>query len=341
MVFGTNEIGSTEMDPLLIRWSDQESLVDWAPLPTNQAGSIRLSHGSGIVATLQARQEILVWTDSSVYAMQYVGAPIVWQSSLVGDNISIAGPNAVAYANGVAYWMGVDKFYKYDGRVQTLKCDLRQFIYSDINSEQFAQVIAGTNEGFNEVWWFYCLADEVEIGRYVVFNYAEEVWYYGSMGRTAWLDSALRQVPVAATYSSNIVLHETGVDDGTLADSVAIPAHITSSEFDLDDGHNFAFVWRVLPDITFSGSTAANPAVTMYMLPMQNSGSGYNDPASVGGVNNAAVTRTATLPIEAFTGQIFTRVRGRQLAMKVESTGLGVTWQLGSPRFDMRPDGRR
>ena len=346
--FGCNAYGSTTQDPMLIRWSDQESLTEWVPAATNQAGDLRLSHGSRIVSVAQSRQEILVWTDSSLYSLQYVGAPIVWSSQLVGDNISIAGTNAVAYANGVSYWMGVDKFYKYDGRTQTLNCDLRKFIYGDINLFQKDQFFASTNEGFNEVWFFYCSSGSNTIDRYAVYNYFENqgngAWYYGTMVRTAWIDSGLRDYPVAATYNGstgNLVNHEFGVDDNATATALPIEAYITSAEFDLSDGNNFAFIWRVLPDISFSGSEAESPSATLYLLPMQNSGSGYNDPASVGGFNSAAITRTAVLPIEAFTGQINTRVRGRQLAMKIESTGLGVQWQLGAPRLDIRADGRR
>jgi len=346
---GANELGSTIQDPLLIRWSDQESFTDWTPDPTNQAGDVRLSHGSKIVATNQSRQEILVWTDSALYSLQYLGPPVIWGTQLMADNISIAGPNAVAYANGVSYWMGVDKFYKYDGRSQTLNCDLLRFIFEDIDKAQYAQVFASTNEGFNEIWWFYCSLGSTVVDRYVIYNYVENqgagAWYYGTMGRTAWLDSGIRNYPLAATYDKNLVDHELGLDDDTTGTPVAIESYISSAEFDIDDGYKFGFVWRVLPDITFSGSTAASPSVTMYLKPLQNSGSGYNSPVSVGGSTTpsgaAAVTRTAILPIEEFTGQINTRVRGRQLVMEVRSTALGVQWQLGSPRLDIRQDGRR
>jgi len=351
---GTNELGGTTLDPMLIRWSDQESFVNWTPAPTNQAGDVRLSHGSKIVATNQSRQEILVWTDSALYSLQYLGPPVIWGTQLMADNISIAGPNAVAYANGVSYWMGVDKFYKYSGTSQTLNCDLLRFIFEDIDKGQYAQVFASTNEGFNEIWWFYCSLGSTAIDRYVIYNYAENqgagAWYYGTMSRTAWLDSGIRDYPLAATYNTttavgNLVDHELGLNDDTNGTPAAIEAYISSAEFDIEDGHKFGFVWRVLPDITFSGSTATSPSVTMYLKPLQNSGSGYNSPASVGGSTTpsgaAAVTRTATLPIEEFTGQINTRVRGRQLVMEVRSTALGVQWQLGSPRLDIRQDGRR
>jgi hypothetical protein len=345
--FGTNDYGSTTFDPMLVRWSDQESAIEWTPAATNQSGSIRLSHGSKIITVLQSRQEIVIWTDSTFYSLQYLGAPIVWGTQLLADNISIAGPNAAAVASGVIYWMGVDKFYKYDGRMQTLRCDLRQYIYSDINILQYDQVYSGTNEGFNEVWWFYCSKNSNAVDKYVVYNYLEDIWYYGSMARTAWLDSGLRNYPIAATYYYNLVNHEFGVDDGTTANPVAIAASITSAQFDLDDGHNFAFVWRMLPDLTFRGSTdGTTPGLTMQLLPLINSGSGYNVPKSVGGTSDdalQAVTATQTYPIDldTFTGQINIRIRARQMAMRITSNQLGTQWQLGSPRIDIRADGRR
>jgi hypothetical protein len=342
LVFGTNDYGSTILDPMLIRWSDQDSLITWYPAVTNQAGSVRLSHGSKIVTIVQSRQEIVVLTDSSVYSLQYLGPPYVWSTQLLGDNISIAGPNAAVIASGITYWMGVDKFYKYDGRVQTLSCDLRQYVFEGINKSQFDQVFCSTNEGFNEVWWFYCSGSSTTVDKYVIYNYLENVWYYGTMGRTAWLDSGLNDYPIAATYSNNLVWHENGVNDCT--DSVTglpISSYILSSEFDIDDGHNFGFVWRMLPDLKFDGSTATSPQVTMTLYPMQNSGSGYNSPLSVGGNAYATSTRTSTYPIEVYTGQIYTRVRGRQMAFKIEGNQLGLQWQLGAPRIDIRNDGRR
>jgi hypothetical protein len=341
LAFGCNDLGSADQNPMLIRWSDQENAADWTPAATNQAGGLQLSRGSEIVTAIQSRQEIIVFTDNAVYALQYLGPPAVWGATLLGDNTSIVSQNAVAIASGVTFWMGVDKFYKYDGRVQTLRCDLRQHIFSDLDKDQYSQVFAGTNEGFNEVWWFYCSAGSQVVDKYVVYNYLEDIWYYGTMGRTAWLDSGLRDYPIAATYVNNIVNHESGVDDNSTAMPAPIAATITSAEFDLDDGHNFMFLWRVLPDITFRGSEASAPSARMYMQPLKNSGSGYTAPPSVGGENNRPITRTAVLPIEEFTGQIFTRVRARQMSVKVESDGLGVTWQLGAPRLDLRPDGRR
>ncbi len=340
IVFGCNDYGSTVFDPMLIRWSDQESLTTWYPAITNQAGSTRLSHGSEIVTTLQSRQEIVVWTDSSLYSLQYLGPPYVWGTQLLADNISIIGPNAAAMASGVSYWMGVDKFYKYDGRVQTLRCDLRQYIYSDINLVQSDQVFASTNEGFNEVWFFYCSSASNTVDKYVVYNYAEDLWQYGSMARTAWLDTGLRNYPIAATYSYNIVQHEYGVDDNETSTTLPIAASITSSQYDIGDGHNFAFVYRMLPDMTFRGSTGGTtPAVTMYLQGLTNSGSGITQSGSAG------VSYTGMAPsvinVDQFTGQVYIRIRGRQMQMQITSNTIGTQWQLGAPRIDIRPDGRR
>ena len=339
--FGANTLGTVVQDPMLIRWSDQEDVFNWTPSATNFAGSQRLSRGTEIITARQARQEVLVWTDAALYSMQYEGGDAVWSVQLLGDNVSIASQNATAYAGSTAYWMGRDKFYRYDGTVMTLPCNVKRYVFNDINTEQFNQVIAGTNEGFNEVWWFYPSAGVTTNDRYVVYNYQENVWYYGTLARTAWLDSGLRDRPIAATYSNNLVDHEKGNDDKQTAVTAPIAASITSSEFDLDDGHSFVLINRMLPDVTFDGSSATNPAASMTISPMANSGSGYNNPLSEGGNSSATVTRSATVPIEQFTGQVYLRVRGRQIAFKMESTAEGVAWQLGSPRLDMRPDGRR
>jgi hypothetical protein len=271
----------------------------------------------------------------------------VWGSQLLGDNISIMGQNAAAIASGVVYWMGVDKFYKYDGRVQTMRCDLRQYIYSDINLQQKQQFFASTNEGFNEVWWFYCSENSTAIDKYVVYNYVEDGWYYGTMSRTAWIDSGLRDYPIATTYNPTLqtgrmLNHEFGVDDNVDGTPVGMVTSIGSSEFDIDDGHNFGFVYRILPDLTFRGSTdGTTPQVTMTLIPLANSGSGYNDPQSEGGVSYATIQRIATAPVEEFTGQVFIRVRGRQMVFRIDSTQLGTQWQLGAPRIDIKVDGRR
>jgi hypothetical protein len=343
LAFGCNDYGTATQNPMLIRWSDQESAVNWTPAATNQAGSLTLSHGSEITGVAQVRQEILVWTDIALYSLQYLGPPIVWGSQILADNVTLMSDRAMVTGSGVLYWMGEDKFYVYDGRVQTLPCDLRKHIFSDFNQNQREQVFASTVEQFTEVWWFYCSADNntASPDRYVVYNYVEKIWYYGNMDRTAWMDaSIISNLPIAA-YGDQLLYHESGVDDNTTGTAVPLEAYITSSEFDIDDGHNFAFVWRVLPDITFRGSTANNPSATLTLLPLQNSGSGYNSPASLGGSDNGAIVRSATVPVEEFTGQVNIRVRGRQMSIKIASTDLGVTWQLGSPRIDLKPDGRK
>ena len=345
MVFGTNDYGSTTLDPMLIRWSGQNDPYNWTPDPTNQAGFTRLSHGSQIVTTVQTRQEIVVFTDSSVYSLQYLGPPYVWAPQLLGDNISIMSPNSAVIASGIIYWMGVDKFYAYDGRVNTLNCDLRRYVFQDLNQEQALQVFCGTNEGFNEVWWFYCSANSTAVDKYVIYNYLEKVWYYGTMSRTAWLDSGLQPFPIAAPYNSttatgNLVFHEDGNNDNATGTEAPINAYISSSEFDIGDGHNFGFIWRVLPDLTFSDSTNAPngdvPKVTMTLYGLANSGSGRTSSAS----QNVSSSSTYDIT-EEFTGQIYTRMRGRQMIFKIESNQLNTAWQLGAPRIDIRPDGRR
>ena len=341
LAFGCNDYGSSTQDTMLIRWSDQESAVNWTPAATTQAGSLRLSHGSLIETVAQVRQEILVWTDTSLYSLQYLGPPIVWGSQLLADNVSIVSDRAWATAAGITYWMGNEKFYMYDGRVQTLVCDLRQYAFSNFNFNQNQQVFASTNEQFNEIWWFYCSANSTTVDRYLVYNYVEKVWYYGNLGRTAWIDSSVASdVPIAADYNRRLLNHETGVDDNSTTSTLPIEAYITSSQFDIEDGYQFGFIWRMLPDVNFTGSTSINPSMTLTLLPLQNSGSGYNNPESVGGTNVGTVVRSATYPIDQYTGQVNTRVRGRQMSIEARSTAIGTQWQLGATRIDIRPDGR-
>tara|TARA_Y100000114_G_scaffold143726_1_gene151554 strand:+ start:711 stop:2561 length:1851 start_codon:yes stop_codon:yes gene_type:complete len=339
--FGANTLGTSTQDPMLIRWSDQENAVNWTPSATNQAGDLRLSQGSEIISALQARQEILVFTDSALYALQYVGGTIVWGSQLLSTNLSIASQNAAVFSDGVTYWMGLDSFYLYDGSVKNLPCTVKRHVFSGINQEQIEQVFAGSNEGFNEIWWFYCSGTSTTVDKYVIYNYEQNIWYFGSLARSAWVDTGIRQFPVAATYSNNLVTHEDGLDNNEGSSGTAITAFITSGEFDIDDGDKFSFIRRLLPDITFEGSTAESPAATFELLPLQSSGSGRNDPLSEGGSSSGTVTRSATVPVEKYTTQVNTRVRGRQLSIKVQSDSLGVKWQLGAPRIDIRADGRR
>jgi hypothetical protein len=344
IAFGCNDYGSAILDPLLIRWSDAENILVWTPAETNDAGSYRLSHGSEIVGAMQARQEILIWTDAALYSMQFLGPPDTWGFQILADNISIASPNAMATAANITYWMGLDKFYMYSGRVETLYCPLRQYIFGDINLQQQFQFFAGTNEGFNEVWWFYCSANSTTIDRYVIFNHLERIWSYGNLTRTAWLDTPLRDFPSAAGLvgsNSTLIYHEQGVDDASVNPPVAIESYIQSADFDIGDGHNYGFGWRMIPDITFDGSTVNNPSVVFTLRPRQNPGANYNtaDTPTVTSAQNYQSQRNYT--VQQFTQIVYTRIRGRQMAFKVSSDGLGVQWQLGVPSLDIRPDGRR
>ena len=348
IAFGCDDYGTyntTPLDPLLIRWSEQESYTGWTPAITNQAGSFRLSRGSEIIGAIQTRQEIVVWTAAAIYAMQYLGPPFVWGFTLLADNISLVSPNAIATAAGVVYWMGVDKFYMYAGRVETLPCSVRTYIFNDINRAQEAQFFAGTNEGFSEVWWFYCSKNSTVTDRYVIFNYLDRVWYYGTLNRTAWLDSPLRQFPMAATAENIVVFHEAAIDNGETNPPSAINAYIQSSDFDIDDGHNYGFVWRMVPDITFDGSdttgaTSDKPFVTFTVRPKQNPGSSYGVATNPSVTSAQSYAGQTTYNVQQFTEIIYSRVRGRQMAFKVESNSVGTQWQLGVPRIDVRPDGR-
>ncbi len=347
IAFGANSYVSgtpnTPFNPMLVRWSDQLNQYQWVPDVTNQAGEFLLTNGSFIMGARATRQEILVWTDSAVYSMQYLGAPYVWGFNILMDNISVMSPNAMITVNNVTYWMGADKFYMYSGRVETLPCALRQYVFNDINKDQGFQVFAGGNEGYNEVWWFYVSSSSngTEIDKYVIYNYVDRVWYYGTMSRTAWLDSGIREFPMAADYNNRILYHESAVDDVSGLTPVAINAYVQSSDFDINDGHNFGFVWRILPDVNFNGSNVNNPSVTMTVKPRQNSGTPYgaSDSPTVTSADNYG-TR-GIYNIQEFDGQVYTRLRGRQLSFRIESAKLGVSWQLGTPRIDIRPDGRR
>jgi hypothetical protein len=346
IAFGANPYdpldSNTPFDPLLVRWSDQENPFEWVPAATNQSGEYRLNIGSFIMTAESTRQEILIWSEAAIYSMQYLGPPYIWGFQLLQDNISIMGPNASITINNVTYWMGTDKFFVYSGRVETLPCALRQYVFQDINKDQSYQVFAGSNEGYNEIWWFYCSENSDIIDKYVIYNYLERVWSYGTMERTAWLDSPLRQYPMAAYPSGNKILyHEASVDDVSGLSSQPINAYIQSSDFDIGDGHNFGFVWRILPDITFNGSNVNNPTVTMQVKPRRNSGAPYGTADNPEVQSDQNYTNVRTYPIQQFDGQVYTRLRGRQMAFRIESTDLGVAWQLGSPRIDIRNDGRR
>jgi hypothetical protein len=338
LAFGAVPYGSTsvaDFDPLLIRWADQDSPYNWTPTVTNSAGDLRISRGSRVVRALPTRQEILVWTDASINSLQFLGTADVFGLQELSSNISIVSPRAAVYASDVVYWMGKDKFYSYSGRVQTLPCTVLTYVFEDINLFQADQVVSGSNEKWNEVWWFYPSANSNWNNRYVIYNYFENQWYFGNLSRTAWLDSALREFPMAAVTLEGaeqgyLYSHENGVDDDTLA----MESFITSSDYDLSDGNQFVLTRRIIPDLDFSGSTAAEPAVTFTLYPRDFPGDAvYEDPADSQRVVQTVVPR--------YTGQVFVRARARQLALKVSSSDIGVQWQLGTPRIDGRLDGRQ
>ena len=345
LAFGCVPYGSTseaDFDPLLIRWASQDSPGDWTPSALNTAGDLRVSRGSKIIRALPTRQEILVWTDTNLYTLQFLGTTDVFGLQEYADNISVASPRAMASAANITYWMGQDKFYAYTGRVETLPCTLRNHVFNNINFDQSEQIVCGTNEQWNEVWWFYPTADSNYNNAYVVYNHLERIWYYGTIDRTAWLDTPLRQYPQAAntaiTQNGNTVTtgpgylynHEDGIDD----DGAPMDSYIQSSDFDLDDGDQFMLTRRILPDIGFEGSTAAAPEVTLTMRPRNFPGSSFS--------NDAADTqRVIESSVGVYTDQVFVRARARQMALKIRSENLGVQWQLGAPRLDARPDGRR
>ena len=330
LCFGSTPFGGGSFDPLLIRWANQDEPTNWTPLPTNSAGFIRVSRGSRIVRALPTRQEILVWTDSHLYTLQFTGTTDVFSLQEYADNISIMSPRACISANNVTYWMGQDKFYAYSGRVETLPCTLRNYVFQDFNYDQAEQVVCGTNEQWHEVWWFYPSSSAQTNDRYVIYNYLERIWYYGNIARTAWLDSPSRQYP-QAVGGYFIYNHEEGLND----DTSAMTSFITTNDFDIGDGDNLLLIKRIIPDVDFNGSTAAAPKVMMTMKPRNFPGSNYSN------TNEPDITRSTTVPIEQYTEQVFIRARARQMGFKIISEDLGVQWQLGAPRLDGRPDGKR
>jgi len=333
LAFGCVPYGSSsvnDFDPLLIRWANQDDPVNWAPSPTNTAGFLRVSRGSRIIRALPTRQEILTFTDSNLYSLQFLGTTDVFGLQELADNISIMSPRACISANNITYWMGLDKFYFYAGQVETLPCTLRNHVFQNFNYDQADQVVCGTNEGWHEVWWFYPTANSATNNAYVIYNYYEKIWYYGSLERTAWLDSPLRQYPqaVGGHYMYN---HEQGLND----DTSAMTSFITTNDFDIGDGENLLLIKRIIPDVDFSGSTAASPKVMLTMRPRNFPGSNYIS------TNEPDVTRTATVPVEQYTDQVFIRARARQMGFKIMSDELNVQGQLGAPRLDGKSDGKR
>jgi len=337
IAFGTNEIGSAVQDPLLIRFSSQESVVDWTPRATNTAGDLRLSKGSEIITAIQTSRQILVWTDQALYSMQFLGPPFTFGVSMLGDNIRIAGPNTVVGVNDVVFWMGQENFYVYDGRIQAIPCTVRDYVFNDMNNQQSFKFHGGSIASQTEIWWYYCSSGSTEIDRYVVYNYGQQVWYYGTLVRTTWNDRAtgLRSFPQGTGTDFYLYDHERGLDDYSSGSAAAINAFVESSDFDIGDGNQFMLVNRIIPDLSFSGSSATNPAALFTIRSRDFGGDNFTESPS-----DSAV-RTATSPVEQYTDKIDLRARGRQMSIRVENTGIGVNWRLGAPRIDVRPDGRR
>ena len=335
IAFGANSLGSATQDPLLIRFSDQENAADWTPTTTNTAGDLLIGSGSRIVTALETRQQILVFTDASLHVMQYLGPPFTFGINMISENVTIASPNSAIAIEDNVFWMGSNEFYTYGGAVQKLPCTVRDYVFSDFNQNQSEKVFAASNTSFSEVWWYYPSADSANVDRYVVYNYQQNIWYYGTLTRSAWIDRGLEQNPIAAGLDGYLYTHENGFDDGSQNPAAAISAYIESSQFDIGDGNNFSFVSRIIPDVTFRDSTVSSPSVTFTMKARNFPGGNYLQE------DDSTVTKTATVPVEQFTNQAFVRLRGRSMALRVDSNETGMTWRLGSPRMDVRQDGRR
>ena len=336
IVFGCdaqNDIGV--QDPLLIRFSDQANPLVWQSLATNTAGDLRLGSGSEIIMAVETKQQIMVWTDSSLHAMQFIGPPFTFGITQVAENITIASPLSAAAVDDNIYWMGVEDFYIYSGQVQKLPCSVRSYVFDDFNSAQSEKVCAGVNSSFSEIWWFYPSASSAENDKYVVFNYQEQVWYYGELNRTAWLDRGITSNPVGASTDNYLYLQESGFDDGSTSPVSAVTSYIESSQMDIGDGDHFVFLKRLIPDITFSDSTATAPSANFTLEARNFPGENYTNS------DTNPVIRSSTVPVEQFTNVVNLRLRGRSFALKVESVDTGVGWRLGSPRVDMQQDGRR
>ena len=325
-------------DPLLIRFGSQESLTDWQTLPTNTAGELRLGSGSEIVTAVETRQQVLVFTDASLHAMQFLGPPFTFGISVISENITIAGPLASIAVEDMVFWMGKQEFYVYGGGVQRLPCTVRDYVFNDFNNDETEKVTAATNTSFSEVWWFYPSANSQENDRYVIYNYQQKIWYFGTLARTVWLDRGIESNPVAAGTDHYLYTHESGLDDGSTEPASAITAHVESSQMDLGDGDQFTFVNKLIPDLTFRDSTATNPKATFTIKTRNFPGGTYLQ----SGANNVTQSAAATSSVvEQFTDQVNLRLRGRSFAVRVDSSDTGVTWRLGSPRLDVKPDGRR
>ena len=336
LVFGCdpqNNIGV--QDPLLIRFSSQGDPTTWESLATNTAGDLRIGSGSQIVTAVETRQQVLVFTDVSLHAMQFLGPPYTFGINEIATNLTIAGPLAAVAVEDNVFWMGREEFYAFGGQVQKLPCSVRSYVFDDFNFSQAEKVTAGVNSSFSEIWWMYPSANSQDNDRYVVYNYQEQVWYYGTLSRSVWVDRGINQFPLAASKDGYLYLHERGADDGSTTPASAISSYIESSQIDIGDGDNFVFMRRLIPDLTFVSSTVSDPQADFILQTRNFPGGQYLQSST------DPVTRTATLPVEQFTEQVNVRLRGRSFAMKIASTNTGVAWRLGSPRIDIRPDGRR
>jgi hypothetical protein len=336
LAFGCNDIGSGTQDKLLIRWGNQESLTDWTPTTANTAGDLRINNGSEILATHETRQEILVWTDASLHSVRYVGPPFTFGQTVVTGTTTLISARAMATLNDTTMWMGSNNFYAYNGRTQTLPCTVRAYVFDDINFSERQKIFASTNSQFNEVMWFYVSNGSSEIDKYVVYNTEEQAWYFGSLARTAWVDRTSRDYPIAANGDDNyLYYHDKGFDDGSTSPVSSITAYIESADFEIGEGDNFQFVRRIIPDLSFIGSTNDAPVATMTLKPRNFPGEDYGTSGS------GSVTASQVVDVEQFTNQAFIRLRGRAMAFRVESSGSGIHWRLGAPRIEVRPDGRR
>ncbi len=322
-------------DPLLIRFSSQESLTDWASTATNTAGDLRIGSGSEIVTAVETRQQVLVFTDVSLHAMQFLGPPFTFGINTLSENTTIAGPLAAIAIEDNVFWMGAEEFYVYGGAVQRLPCSVRDYVFSDINSDQIEKVTASTNTAFSEIWWFYPSSSSTENDRYVVYNYEQQIWYYGTLARTCWLDRGVETFPIAASTDHALYYHELGTDDGSTIPASGITAFIESSQMDIGDGDQFVFLRRLIPDMTFRDSTNQTPQATMTLKARNYPGGAYLQ------TNSKTVEKTASVPVEQFTDQVNVRLRGRSFAFKIETTDTGIAWRLGSPRVEIQSDGMR
>ena len=336
IAFGCDPQGDPgNQDPLIIRFSDQESFTDWEARDDNTAGELRIGTGSEIIAAVQTKQQVVVFTDRSVSALQFIGAPFTFGLTEVSTNTSIASPNAAVAFGDDVYWMGDQSFYRYDGNVRPIPCPVEEYVFSGMNISQRAKVTAADNSKFNEIWWFYPSASSDTNDKYVVYNYVENSWYYGNLARTAWYDNAVSNLPIAASTDGYLYFHENGLDDGSTNPPSAINSYIESSAIDIGDGDQFMFLSRLLPDLTFRNSTAASPLATFTVSSRDFPGDSF------GQTNSGGAVRSATAPVEQFTEQLFFRLRGRSMSLKIESDNVGTQWRLGTPRADIRPDGRR